>query len=189
MSKDATIHQRKSPSHKSGWEGGSISTYIHDTFNFKSPRDLDINTKISTNLKSTFLSTLYISPDDFKVFNNFMKDLHSFILKSNKLFYALGNFNLNVLGCNKNKKVAKFPNLKFQHRFVSVINKPTRVIKNTTTAIDHIITKSLLHRTIDTGMIKLDISDHSDMFLTCFCNRNKKDTGLKSTNYNMLNKQ
>lgn len=96
--------------------------------------------------------------------------------------------NLTFLGITKTK-VAKFPNLKFQHRFVSVINKPTRVIKNTTTATDHIITKSLLHRTIDTGMIKLDISDYFDMFLTCFCNRNKKDTGLKSTNYNMLNKQ
>ena len=31
--------------------------------------------------------------------------------------------------------------------------------------IDHIITNSLLDRTINTGIIKLDISDHSPIFL------------------------
>ena len=48
---------------------------------------------------------------------------------------------------------------------VPVINKPTRVTKNTATTIDHIITHSLLHRTINTGIIKLDISDHFPIFL------------------------
>ena len=48
---------------------------------------------------------------------------------------------------------------------VPVINKPTRVTKTTVTAIDHIITNSLLYRTIDTGVIKLDISDHFPIFL------------------------
>ena len=48
---------------------------------------------------------------------------------------------------------------------VPVINKPTRVTKNTATAIDHIITNSLLHRTINTGILKLDISDHFPIFL------------------------
>ena len=33
------------------------------------------------------------------------------------------------------------------------------------TAIDHIITNSLLHRTINTGILKLDISDHFPIFL------------------------
>ena len=37
--------------------------------------------------------------------------------------------------------------------------------KNTATAIDHIITNSLLHRTINTGILKLDISDHFPIFL------------------------
>ena len=48
---------------------------------------------------------------------------------------------------------------------VPVLNKPTRVTKNTVTAIDHIITNQLLHRTINTGIIKLDISNHFPIFL------------------------
>ena len=48
---------------------------------------------------------------------------------------------------------------------VPVLNKPIRVTKNTATAIDHIITNQLLHRTINTGIIKLDISNHFPIFL------------------------
>ena len=99
------IHQHRSPSHKSG-RGGGISMYIHDSLNFKSRRELDINTKnveslsielISKNLKNTVLSTIYRPPDGgFKAFNTFLKDVYSISLKSNKRFYATGDFNLNV---------------------------------------------------------------------------------------------
>ena len=59
----------------------------------------------------------------------------------------------------------KFLNLTFEYVFFPAINKATRVTKNTATAIDHIITNSLLHRIINTGIIKLDISYHFPIFL------------------------
>ena len=128
--------------------------YIHDSLNFKSRRELDINTKnieslstelISKNLKNTVLPTIYRPSDgDFKAFSTFLKDVDSISLKSNKLFYASRDFNLNVLDYNKNEKVTQFLNLIFEYGFVPVINKPTRVTKNTATAIDHIITNSLI---------------------------------------------
>ena len=71
-------------------------------------------------------------------------------LKSNKIFYATGDFNLNVLDYHKNEKVKKFLNLTFEYGLVPVIKKPTRVTKNTVTAIDNIIIKLLLHKTINT---------------------------------------
>ena len=51
-------------------------------------------------------------------------------------------------------------NLAFKYGLVPGINKPTkptRVTKNTVTAIHHAITKSLLKRTINTEIIKLDV--------------------------------
>ena len=101
----------------------------------------------------------------FKAFNTFLRDVYSISLTSNKLFYAAGDFNLNVLDYNKNEKFAKFLNLRFEYGFVLVINKPTRVTKYTATAIDYIITNSLFHRKINTGILKLDISDLFPMFL------------------------
>ena len=167
------IHQHRSPSHKSG-QGGGISMYIHDSLNFKSQRKLDINAKnaeslsielISKHSKNTVLSTIYRPPDgDFKAFNTFLKDVYSISLKSNKLFYAAGDFHLNLLDYNKNGKVTKFLNLTCACYFVPFINKPTRVTKTSATAIDHIITISLLHRTINTRVLKLDISDHFPIF-------------------------
>ena len=74
------IHQHRNPSHKSG-RGGGISMYIHDSLNFKSRKELDINMKnveslsielISKNSKNTVLSTIYRRLDcGFKAFNTF----------------------------------------------------------------------------------------------------------------------
>ena len=126
---------------------------------------------ISKNSKSTVLFTFYKPLDgckldgDFQAFNAFLKDVYSLSLKFNKLFYATGNFNLNVLEYNKNEKVMKFLNLTFEYGLVPVNNKPTRDTKNTDTAIDHVIVNWLLHKTINTGIIKLDISNHFPIFL------------------------
>ena len=90
------------------------------------------------------------------------------IYKVNNPIYFTGDFNLNVLDYNKNEKVRKFLNLTFQYGLVPIINKPTkptRATKNTATAIDHIITNSLLHSTMNTGIIKHDVSDHFPIFL------------------------
>ena len=87
-------------------------------------------------------------------------------MKSNKLFYAIRDFNnLNVLDCNKNEKVTKFLNLTFEYGLVPVINKPTRVTKITATALNHIVTNSLLHRALNTGITKIDISDYFPILL------------------------
>ena len=120
----------------------------------KCQRDLESKTKnleflsrelMSKNSKNIFLSMIYRPPDgDFKAFNTFLKDIYSIPLKSNKLFYVAGDFNLNVLDYSKSEKVTKSLNLTFEYGFVPVINKPTRVTKPTATAIDHIITNSLL---------------------------------------------
>ena len=121
---------------------------------------------ISKNSKSTVLSTIYRPADGaFKAFNLFLKDICSISLKSNKLFYVTRYFSLNVIDYKKKENVTKFLNLTFEYGLVQVIYKPTRVTKNTATVIDHIITNPLLHRIINTRIIKLDISDHFSIFL------------------------
>ena len=101
-------------------------------------------------------------------------------MKSNKFFYATGDFILNVLDYNKNETNTKFLNLTFEYDLVPVINKPTGVTKNTVAAIDHIIVNSLLHRKIHMGIIKLDISDHFPVSLIA---ETVNDSRGKCTNY------
>ena len=42
---------------------------------------------------------------------------------------------------------------------IPTINKPTRITRKTATAIDHIFTNSFVDTTIETGIIKSDVSD------------------------------
>ena len=48
---------------------------------------------------------------------------------------------------------------------IPTINKPTRVTRKTTTAIDHILTNSFTDTVFKTAIFKSDISDH---FPICF---------------------
>ena len=54
-----------------------------------------------------------------------------------------GDFNINVLDFEQNKKIQNFLNLIFQFVLVPTINKPNRVTNKTIFAIDHIITNPI----------------------------------------------
>ena len=65
--------------------------------------------------------------------------------------------------------VQSFVNLMFRHGLIPTVNKPTRVTKNTATAIDHIITnselKTIINAEFKTCIIKTDISDCFPIFV------------------------
>ena len=52
----------------------------------------------------------------------------------------------------------------FQFGLISLINSPTRVVKNSFSAIDHIMT-NLIDKKCETGIIKTDLSDHFPIFV------------------------
>ena len=79
------------------------------------------------------------------------------------------DFNINVLDFNESKMVQSFVNLMFRHGLILTVNKPTRVTRNTATAIDHIITISVINTEFKTGIIKTDISDHFPIFFIFKC--------------------
>ena len=90
-----------------------------------------------------------------------------------------GDFNMNLRDFKQNKKVQNFLNIMFDHSMMSVINKPTRVTKNTATAIDHIFINSVTTTKFKTGIIKSDILDNfpneifSSLYDECFSKKKK----------------
>ena len=77
-----------------------------------------------------------------------------------------GDFNVNLLDFDANKKVRNFASLTFCFGMIPTINKLMRVTRQTTSAIDHIITNSIMHTEFKLGIIKTGISYH---FLIFFC--------------------
>ena len=71
-----------------------------------------------------------------------------------------GDFQINLLYFEQNKKVQNFINLMFQSGLVSTTNKLTRITKDTISAIDHIITNSIINSEFRTAILTADISDH-----------------------------
>ena len=64
-----------------------------------------------------------------------------------------------------NAKVKKFIDLMFSNGLLSVINRPTRITKRSTSCIDHIYINSFINTNLFSGIIETDISDHFPVFL------------------------
>ena len=112
------------------------------------------------------INALYRPPNGQREsFEKFLNNIFSKIKKSNKLFHIAGDFNLNLLDHDTNRKVQRFLNIVYRNGMIPTINKPTRVTRKTTTAIDHILTNSFTDTVFKTAIFKSDISDH---FPICF---------------------
>ena len=97
------------------------------------------------------------------------------------------------LDFENNKKVEKFLNQIFSHNIIPTINKPTRVTRNTATAIDHFITNAVVDTQFKSGIIQTDLLDHFPILFALQTNENmvkkhnehsvyKKFYAKKSTN-------
>ena len=145
----SSIHQIRTHS-----RGGGVPIYIHKDFEFKIRNDLSINCKDAESLgvellhdkkKNTLFNVLYRPPNgQIETFENFWRHLFHENKNSNKNFHIAGDFNLNLLDHNENKKVQNFLNIIHQNGMLPTINKPTRVTRKSATAIDHIITNNYI---------------------------------------------
>ena len=84
-----------------------------------------------------------------------------------------GDFNMNLLDFEQNKKVQNFLNIMFGHSMMPVM---LRVNNNTATAIDHFFINSVTPTKFKTGIIKSDISDHFPIFSVADYNIHIKQT-------------
>ena len=88
----------------------------------------------------------------------------------------IGDFNINLIDFDKNKRVQSFVNPMFLFGMIPKINKSTRVTRHTTTAFDHVFTNTIMGNIeIKTAIVKIDISDHFPMI---FATKNKIDAEI-----------
>ena len=156
-------------------KGGGVSIYIHNSLSFKVLSNLCINSvdieslsiELSLdNKRSTFVNVLYRPPNGkIEQFETFLVKLLSSVHNANKDQHTAGDFHLNLLDHESNKKVHDFLNIIYRNGMIATINKPTRVTRTTATAIDHVLTNSFIDRNFKTAISKSDISDH---FPICF---------------------
>ena len=139
---------------------------------------IEILNKYSKNL---ILNLSYRPPQgDTTLFEKYLQDLLLRYDVCKKEVLITGDFNINLLDFENSKKVQSFVSLMFRYGMVPVINKPTRVTKDTATCIDHMFTNSIINTEIKSAILKADISDHFPILVVA---KVKVDFNIKTEQY------
>ena len=110
--------------------------------------------------RNIIFNVVYRPPNgDLNVCENFFKKILSDSTTVNKTFFLAGDFNINLLDFETNKKVQSLVNIMFEFSMIPTINKPKRVTKHTATAIDNIITTCIINSDFKIAIVKTDLSD------------------------------
>ena len=84
---------------------------------------------------------------------------------SKKVYYILGDFNINLMQENRSSFANEYINLIVSNGAVPVITIPTRVTATSATLLDHIITNNM-DQVINPAVIEADITDHYPILCT-----------------------
>ena len=153
--------------------GGGVFLCIAEKFTYTHLFELDIVNdyiecvfaKIHLNGQTSITGVVYRPPNNNIVdFNNTM---HSILEKVTQYpCYIMGDFNLDLLKHDKHPSTEKFPGIMYANSFIRMINRPTRVSKDSCTLIDNIYTNHFSIRNDNYSGILLitDISDHFPVF-------------------------
>ena len=143
------IHQERK-----GKRGGGVCVYINKRYNFKHRRDFSISVDgnetlsveiINKTTKNIIVNACYRPPNaKIKPFKTHATKILNALHKKNQKKFFVGDFNINSLDYDSNSKVKGFIDNMFSKGLISVINKPTRVSKQSMTCIDHIYTNPSL---------------------------------------------
>ena len=147
---------------------GGVAIYISNNFNFKLYKNqhhlhnseamwLDIPDK-----KNKYIvAVIYRHPSQTEI-DKFVLDFASCLANisaSNKIFYALGDFNINTDKSNHTNTAIEYLNIILSNGALPIITVPTRVTSSSSTIIDHIITNDLNHN-LTPFVIQEDMTDH-----------------------------
>ena len=133
--------------------GGGVAIFVHESLCYTKRNDLCINCEaieslsieLSNNdVKNIIFNIVYRPANgDLEVCENYFQSILSNNSIRNKIVILAGDFNINVLDFEQNKKAQNFVNSMLQFGLLPTINKPNRVTNKTISTIDHIATNSI----------------------------------------------
>jgi hypothetical protein len=158
----------------SGKKGGGLCVFISNSLVFNLKKNLCSTTNdyeslcveiINKTTKNIIIHVLYRPPSaSIKQFEKHIKNIIKNKSGENKSVYFVGDFNVDLNMRHLNKKINNFFNVIYQKGYIPLINKPTRITRESATVIDQIVTNEFKSK-IKTGIFKCDISDHFPVFL------------------------
>ena len=160
--------------HRTGRSGGGVGIFLRNDILYQIRSDLTLNNECSESIfieidkdlfnknRNIIIGVIYRPPNtDLKLFNDDINELLDTLERGHKYCYLMGDYNINLLNYNKHAETTSFIDIMYAHSFLSLINRPTRVAKESATLIDNIFTNcySNIDNTLQC-LIYTDVSDH-----------------------------
>ena len=127
---------------------------------------VEIDKSVFGSLKNIIIGVVYRPPNsNLENFYDVLRTMLVSICREKKLCYILGDYNLDLLKSESHSLTKDFVNLMFEHSFVPLINRPTRVTRSSASLIDNIFTNDLsFSNSSSSGILLNDTSDHYPVF-------------------------
>ena len=155
---------------RSGRMGGGVSLFIMKSLPFTIRQDLSnfndviesIFIEVSHNI---IIGLIYRPPNtDVRSFNESLSETLNLIRAENKILYLIGDFNINLLNSENHSLTSEFLDILYANSLFPLINKPTRVQRNSATLIDNIFCNQINTPDFSCGIMVTEISDHYPIF-------------------------
>ena len=158
-------------------QGGGVSLLIADDLTYIMREDLRV---MDAHLECLFIEldgasvnsdrnyvvgVVYRPPNtNVDLFSDTLSNIITKIKSENKKCFIMGDYNINLLNCDKHTPTEDFINMMFSSSFFPTINKPTRVSNTSATLIDNIFSNDSEAESLFHGILYTDISDHYPIF-------------------------
>ena len=112
------------------------------------------------------MGVVYRMPDSsVDMFNERLADILNSVQKENKLFYLLGDLNIDLFKHDVHRPTSEFLDIIYSYNVYPLVTKPTRVTASSATLIDHILSNNIdVSYGHAQGILCTSISDHFAVF-------------------------
>ena len=172
MQRYSSVHN-----YRTGRTGGGVSIFVKSDISFHKRCDLcccdnelecvfiEIEKENFSNNSPIVVSVIYRPPDkDINKTNEKLLELLNIIFDEKKACILMGDFNVNLLNYETHCKTKDFVDSLFSLSYIPLINKPTRITRNSSTLIDNIYYNESNPNDSLSGIFYTDISDHFPIF-------------------------
>lgn len=115
------------------------------------------------NERNIRISCIYRKPGScIDIFREKIEELYS-RHNNKKILFVCGDFNIDLLNPQQHNSTTEFINSMYSNSLYPTITRPTRITTHSATLIDNIFT-NVIDRSVTSGLIITDISDHLPVF-------------------------
>jgi len=164
-------------------QAGGVGAYIKNNLNYLPRRDVqfkmhgyeNICLEILGKRQKIIIGIMYRHPQyHIDEFSQPLSETITKIARNNYAYDVLGDININLLNAINNSRIQQYIDTLCSLGCYPIINKPTRVVNEAESCIDHIYTNNLSTE-IKPYIMLHNISDHYPIYLTVSKARLKRD--------------